>query len=165
MKVQEERVFKVPVDELRILLQNQYKIDLSGVSPYLDGEFIVFSIQMGSEYTSLTEIPETESIVEKKKTRSRKRLRKRNRIKTRGWKVLGQITNSRGLKANVYEPFVEALRDLEITRSVQKKIVRQIMIGNGNNPTDDSVEYHLDNTLEFIFQREKGVTGDEVGTG
>ena len=165
MKVQEERVFKVPVDELRILLQNQYNVDLSGVSPYLDGEFIVFSIQMGSEYTSFTAIPETESTVEQKKSRSRKRLRKRNRIKTRGWKVLGQITNSRGLKANVYEPFVEALRDLEITRSEQKKIVRQIMIGNGNNPTDESVEYHLDNTLEFIFQQAKEVSGDEVGAG
>ena len=165
MKVQEERVFKVPVDELRMLLQNQYQVDLSGVFPYLDGEYIVFAIQMGSESASLSSSPITQSAVEKKRTRSRKRLRKRNRIKTRGWKVLGQITNSRGLKANVYEPFVEALRDLEITRSEQKKIVRQIMIGNGNNPSDESVEYHLDNTLEFIFQQEKGVAGDEAGIG
>ena len=156
MKVHQERIFKVPVDELRILLQKQYRVDLSGVDPYLDGDFIVFSVQMGSEFHQLTTSPITESNVEKKRTRSRKRLRKRNRIKTRGWEVLGQITNSRGLKANIYEPFVEGLIGLEITRSEQKKIIRQIMIGNGNRPSDESVEYHLDNTIEYIYQNTKG---------
>lgn len=160
MKVHEERVFKVPVDELRILLQKQYEVDLTGVDPYLDGEFIVFSVQMGSEFKQITSAPSTKAAIEKKRTRSRKRLRKRNRIKTRGWKVLGQITNSRGLKANIYEPFVEALRDMEITRSEQKKIIRQIMIGNGNNPTEESVDYHLDNTLEYLHQMDKGVASD-----
>ena len=163
MKVHEERVFKVPVDELRLLLQKQYQVDLSGINPYLDGEFIVFAIQLDSEKTVLKSSPSTEAVIEKKTTKSRKRLRKRNRIKTRGWKVLGQITNSKGLKANIYEPFVEALKGLEITRSEQKKIVRQIMIGNSNNPSDESVEYHLDNTLEYISQQERGRLDGEDG--
>ncbi len=163
MKVHQERVFKVPVDELRILLQKQYKVDLRGVDPYLDGDFIVFSVQMGSEHRQLASSPITDSIVEKKTTRRRKRRRKRNRIKTRGWKVIGQITNSRGLKANIYEPLVEGIIGLEITRSEQKKIIRQIMIGNGNHPSDESVEYHLDNTLEYILKMSRGKGGSNGG--
>jgi hypothetical protein len=155
MKVHEERVFKVPVDELRAVLKQRYQVDLTGVDPYLDAEYIVFSVQVGRDSHEVPISPSSESIVQKSTSRSRKRRRKRNRIKTRGWKVIGQVVNSRGLKANIYEPFVEALEGLEVPRSEQKRIVRQIMIRNGNKPSEESVEYHLDNTLQYIFQRTK----------
>jgi len=150
MKIHEERVFKVPVDEIRLILQKQYQVDLSGIDPYLEGEFIVFSIQMGREVKTISANPSSQTSVEVRTTKSRKRRRKRNRIKTRGWNIIDQITNSKGLKANVYEPFVEAIKDHELSKTDQKEKIKKIMIANNNKPTDESIEYHLNNTLEYL---------------
>jgi len=71
-------------------------------------------------------------------------------VKTRGWRVVDRITNSQGLRANIYEPFVVALRGEKGTRTEQRAIVREIMERNRNSPTSDSVDYYLDNTLEYL---------------
>jgi len=65
--------------------------------------------------------------------------------------------NSKGLPANVYEPLVRALEGKEITRSEQKKLVRQLMVENGNDPSSESVEYFLENTLEYLRMRVRAV--------
>ena len=85
-------------------------------------------------------------------------MRRRCRIKTRGWKVIAQIENTRGLKANIYEPFIFALEGKDFTRSEQRKIIYQIMMKNRNNPSEESVDYYLDNTLEYLAKKIK--TGD-----
>lgn len=132
------------------MLESQYGVDLSEVEPYLEKDSIAFAIGIDeSQPVGRIDdgLPERIPSVQRKSRRPRKR---RNRVKTRGWKVVGKITNSKGLAANVYEPFVLALKGLQITRSEQKKLVRQIMIANGNSPTDESVEYFLSNTVEYL---------------
>lgn len=153
MRIQEERHFRIPIDELRSILKKQHGVDLTGVEPFIDRESIVFSLQLSGEVgryspsdergSNLPEFPEL-------KVHKRARRRKRNRIKTRGWKVLERITNSQGLLAKVYEPFVTAFKNDKLTRAEQRALVREIMVRNGNSPTEESVDYYLDNTLEYL---------------
>ena len=156
MRIQEERVFRIPVDELRLLLRSQYGVDLTGVEPYLDGDSIVFAMRLQGATKQGVKSNAIKETVETMTPRIRRRRRKRNRMRTRGWNVVGKIKNSYGLTANVYGPLVEELRGREIVRSEQRKIVRQLLISNGNEPSNDSVDYFLDNTLEYLAQQSEG---------
>lgn len=152
MKTQEERLFRVPIDELREVLRTQHGVDLSSVEPYIAGEYVVFALQLPAGRTSSVG-PKTDSALvapSERAQRARRTRRKRNRIKTRGWKVVGKIRNAQGLIANIYEPFYTALQGASLPRTEQRKLVRQIMISNTNQPSEASVEYYLQNTLEFI---------------
>ena len=149
MRVHEQRVLKIPVDELRQLLRKSHGVDLGSVEPYLDGEYVVFSLDVGAEKVAPLGIRPKSDVVEGPH-RVRRRKKKRNRVRTRGWRVVSKITNSQGLTANIYEPFVSALGAKPLPKSEQRKLVRQIMVDNGNKPTDESVEYFLTNTLEYL---------------
>ena len=70
--------------------------------------------------------------------------------------MIAKITNSNGLVANIYEPLMKALEGREITKSEQRKIVRQLLIANGNNPSEESVDYFMSNTLEYLAQNRVG---------
>lgn len=154
MRTHEERQFRIPIDELRAVLKKQHGVDLSEVEPFIDGEHLVFAFQHASSEPSEVEIssPGVASKPELPPVRKarRQRRRKRNRVKTRGWRVIERITNSQGLRANIYEPFVSALREDNGTRAEKRAIVRGIMERNGNSPTPDSIDYYLDNTLEYL---------------
>ena len=156
MKVQEERLFKIPIDEIRTLLKDQYGVDLAGVEPYLEEEHIVFALRQHDESSTDEVLPFRQHTTGKRPSRARRRRRKRNRIRTRGWNVIAKITNSKGLVANIYEPLVKALEGREVTKAEQKKTVRQLLIANGNDPSEESVEYFLNNTLEYLEQTGKG---------
>jgi len=82
-----------------------------------------------------------------KKRRAHKR---RNRMRTRGWEIVGRITNSKGQKCAIYKPFVEALEGKELTAEKQVSIVEKILKSNRNRPSETSIHYFLDNTLEFL---------------
>jgi hypothetical protein len=156
MRVQVERLIRIPIDELREALKKSHGIDVSGVEPYIDGESIVFLVRTrppGS--TTSTELsPHVPvELAGSPSSRSRRRKRRRNRIKTRGWNVVGKITNSQGLSANIYEPFVKAAQESGLSRSELRKVVRQIMVRNGNDPAEDSIDYYLSNTLEFLEKK------------
>ncbi len=84
-------------------------------------------------------------------SRQRRRRRKRNRIRTAGWEVLAKFTNSKGLRCNIYKPFYEALRNREVGRREASLVALDIIKRNHNpNPSSASVEYFLDNTLEYL---------------
>jgi hypothetical protein len=142
-------------------------VNLSGVEPYIAGDYIVFAVQVSGDKVSPADLDggsEAMSVRPRRGTGIRRTRRKRNRIKTRGWKVVGKIKNAQGLVANIYEPFVTALRGAALPRSEQRKLVRQIMIRNSNRPAEASVDYFLDNTLEFISQQ-AGVSRGRSGSG
>ncbi|GEM_PF-1639272 len=167
MKTHEERILKVPIEELRALLRSQHGVDLSAVEPYIAGDYVVFAVQVSGDKLSPGELgggTEATSVRPRRGSGIRRTRRKRNRVKTRGWKVVGKIKNSQGLVANIYEPFVTALRGVKLPRSEQRKLVRQIMNSNSNRPAEASVDYFLDNTLEFISQKE-GVSRGSPASG
>jgi len=156
VKTHQERVFRIPIEELRSMLESQYGVNLTEVEPYLEKECIVFAIGI-DESQSVSHIGDKGTQRSPpSKARSRRSRRRRNRVKTRGWNVVAKITNTKGLIANVYEPFVMALKDSQVARAEQKRLVRQIIAMNGNSPTDESVEYFLSNTLEYLDQLAKG---------
>ena len=159
MKTHEERLFRVPLEELRALLRSQHDVDLSGVEPYIAGDHIVFAVQVSSDKSNATgSAGGTESSIGRLPRGSgiRRTRRKRNRIKTRGWKVVGKIKNSQGLVANIYDQFVTALEGGNMTRAEQRRAVREIIVRNSNHPTEESVDYYLENTLEYLSSKKTG---------
>jgi len=101
------------------------------------------------------EMEELESNAGLPKTHTRKRRarRKRNRMKTRGWKVVARLTNSKGQKCAIYKPFVDALQDTKLTVEDQKKVVKRILRSNRNRPSESSIQYFLENTLEYLQKK------------
>ena len=85
-----------------------------------------------------------------KQPRRRRAHRKRNRMRTRGWEIAGRITNSKGQKCTIYKPFVDALQNANLTSEEQKKTVERILKSNRNRPSEASIQYFLENTLEFL---------------
>jgi len=64
--------------------------------------------------------------------------------------VAGRITNSKGQKCTIYKPFVDALQDTKLTVEEQKKLVERILRSNRNKPSEASIQYFLENTLEYL---------------
>lgn len=83
-------------------------------------------------------------------TRRRRARRKRNRMKTRGWQVVARIANSKGQKCAIYKPFVDALQNQNITDEEKRKLVEKILRSNRNRPSEASIQYFLENTLEYL---------------
>jgi hypothetical protein len=94
--------------------------------------------------------------------RRRRAHRKRNRMKTRGWEIVARITNSKGQKCSIYKPFAEALRDPKLGVEEQKAIVVKILKSNRNRPSEASIQYFLENTLEYL-QNQARSSLNEVG--
>jgi len=106
-------------------------------------------------YFQEEEMVERESNARSSKTRPRRRRarRKRNRMKTRGWEVVARFTNSKGQKCAVYKPFVDALQDTKLAVEDQKKVVKRILRSNRNKPSESSIQYFLENTLEYLQKK------------
>lgn len=97
------------------------------------------------------------------RTRKRRARRKRNRMKTRGWQVVARISNSKGQKCSIYKPFVDALRNQNITIEEQRKLVERILRSNRNRPSEASIQYFLENTLEYLKEFPKN--SESQGSG
>jgi len=90
--------------------------------------------------------------------RKRRAHRKRNRMKTRGWEVVARMTNSKGQECAIYKPFVEALQDRTLNSEEQRKLVEKILRSNRNRPSETSIQYFLENTIEYL-QNQESKTG------
>jgi len=44
MKIHEEKIVKIPIEEIIALLKKEYRVDVSGVEPELDGEYLIFRV-------------------------------------------------------------------------------------------------------------------------
>jgi len=93
---------------------------------------------------------ERETQLPKNPAPKRRIQKKRNRMKTRGWNTVARITNSKDQKCTIYEPFVKALQNPTLTLEEQKKLVEEILRTNKNKPSEDSIRYYLENTLEYL---------------
>lgn len=82
--------------------------------------------------------------------RKRRAHRRRNRMRTRGWEVVSRIANSKGQKCAIYKPFVDALQKPSLQIEEQKKLVDGILKSNKNKPSEASIDYFLENTLEYL---------------
>lgn len=94
--------------------------------------------------------------------RKRRAHRKRNRMRTRGWEIVARITNSKGQNCAIYKPFVDALQNPELTVDEQRKIVERILRSNRNRPSEGSIQYYLENTLEYLRSKKDQTPQGEV---
>lgn len=88
--------------------------------------------------------------------RRRRRPSKRNRMKTRGWKIVTKMINSKGQTVRIYEPFVQALRGKRMSRRQMERAVAAVLRENGNRPGPASIDYYLSNTLEYLAKEGNG---------
>lgn len=137
-------ILKKPLKEIESELKKKHGITANCLDVKIEGESLIFTFEFDDTFSRGT--------LNDKKTikQSTKSMSKRNRMRTRGWKVVGKFENLLGQTVNIYEPFVEALGNRELSRSEQERITKKILESNGNNPSRTSIEYFLDNTLEYL---------------
>lgn len=82
--------------------------------------------------------------------RRRRKRRVRRRTKTRGWDVVAKFENSKGQSCTIYRPMYEALSEPGLSRKQGTKLIREILEANGNDPSNETIDYYLSNTLEYI---------------
>jgi hypothetical protein len=137
-------VVKIPILDIEQNVRTNHVLPKLLVEARIDEGFLVLSF---------SDEPKTEEDFRPSDGASRKRRRahrKRNRMKTRGWEIVARITNSKGQKCSIYKPFVDALHGSNLTVEEQKAAVARILRSNKNKPSEKSVQYFLENTLEYL---------------
>jgi hypothetical protein len=151
-------IVKIPISEIEESVRAKHVLPKILTEAKIEGDSLILSF----EEEQVIEHMASNSIARglTKKRRSRK---KRNRMKTRGWEVVARIINSKGQKCSIYKPFVEALKNPRLTSEEQKRVVEQILRSNRNRPTKESVQYFLENTLEYLQKNSGDVESSNVG--
>ena len=139
---------KIPVEEIEEWIRTKHVLPSVLFESRLEENNLVL-------YFHEEELLEKESSARFPKTRTRRRRtrKKRNRMKTRGWEVVTRITNSKGQKCAIYKPFVDTLQDTKLSVEDQKKLVERILRANRNRPSESSIQYFLENTLEYLKKK------------
>jgi hypothetical protein len=142
---------KIPFSEIERSVRSRHSLPDKLIDVRLEGDALVLCF---------TEKPSTQSIEmgmskssSVRKKRRRKTRRKRNRMKTRGWEIVSRMVNSRGQRCAIYKPFVDALRQTLLPVE-QKEVVTKILRSNGNKPSEASIQYFLENTLEYLAEQQ-----------
>lgn len=137
---------RIPITEIEEWIRSKHNLPKVLTDFRIDGDALVLHFSEEPIFDKQT----VSSVPKEFKLRRRRAHRKRNRMKTRGWQVAGRITNSKGQKCTVYKPFVDALQDSKLTVEEQKKVVERILRSNRNRPSEASIQYFLENTLEYL---------------
>ena len=142
-------IVKIPLSEIAESVKAKHALPSEMTDARIEGDNLVLSF---SNEEQEIETDNTPSLVQSISNPQRKRRprKKRNRMKTRGWAVVARITNSKGQKCSIYKPFVDALQNQQLTIEEQKKKVESILKSNRNKPSEESIQYFLENTLEYL---------------
>lgn len=154
-----------PLADIESELRRKFRIGQALLGVSIEKEAIVFTFAGSTETHGSQERgngtsvgPDPSSTATNRKRRKR---RIRNRTKTRGWDVVAKIKNSRGQTCTIYRPIVDALQGRHLPRKEAYAAVRKIITQNGNDPNPSTVEYFLNNTLEFLSTgREEKIAKD-----
>ena len=140
-------VVRKPLSDIETELRSRYQIEGHPLdSTYIEDGAVVFVFGDPSRAGGPA------GATPRQKRAGRRRRGRRNRTKTRGWKPVATVTNSLGQRVRIYDVFTEALKDKQLNRSDQRKVVENLIRANGNVPTRDQVDYFLGNTLEYLRQ-------------
>jgi hypothetical protein len=142
-------IVKIPLEEIEESVRSKHVLPKLLSDVHVEERFLVLTF-----VDELTTGSETIELISQEGGKKRRRSRKkRNRMKTRGWSVVARITNSKGQKCTIYKPFVDALDTPKLASDEQKKLVERILRSNRNKPSEDSTQYFLENTLEYLRQK------------
>jgi len=140
-------IVKIPLSEIAESVKSKHTLPSKLTEARIEGDDLILSF--AEETMDIEESPIILSSVQNSHRKRRAR-RKRNRMKTRGWKPVERIVNSKGQKCTIYKPFVDALQNQQLTPEEQRKKVGSILRANRNRPSEESIEYFLNNTLEYL---------------
>jgi hypothetical protein len=148
-------VVRLPIAQLAAEVKTRNKLDDELFDARIDGDSLILSFKRTSGINPRSAPAPRSSSLSQPSGGRRRRKTKRNRMKTRGWAVAAKIQNARGQTAVIYKPFVDALFGKALTPAQQRAAVASILRSNGNDPNEASVEYFLENTLEYLRQANK----------
>jgi hypothetical protein len=137
---------KIPITEIEKSLRAKHILPKALIDFRIDGDALILYFRNEPESRKEGTLVSSYDVVRRK----RRAHRKRNRMKTRGWEKVASFVNSKGQPCTIYKPFVDALRDSRLTFEGQKALVARILKSNRNKPSAASVQYFLENTLEYL---------------
>lgn len=143
-------IVKIPLSEIEESIREKHALPSKLTDARIEGDNLILCFAEKEQDTIEKEENLTVDLATQNPHRKRRPRKKRNRMKTRGWAVVARITNSKGQKCSIYKPFVEALKDQDLTTEDQERIVEKILKANRNRPSETSIHYFLDNTIEFL---------------
>jgi hypothetical protein len=140
-------IVKIPLSEIEETVRIKHSLPSKLTDARIEGDSLVLSFveEKATESESWGQNPQN--------IRKRRHRKKRNRMKTRGWAVVARITNSKGQKCSIYKPFVDALQGQQLTGEEQRRKAELILRANKNKPSEGSIQYFLENTLEYLQNR------------
>jgi hypothetical protein len=141
---------RIPIHEIEQMVRSKHNLPKALVDIRLESDYLTlyFADKDKTDALIATSVF-SPSITIKGKKRKRRARRKRNRMKTRGWNIVARMTNQKGQECVIYKPFVDAL-SYSLSPVEQRAIVTKILRSNGNRPSEASVSYFLENTLEYL---------------
>ncbi len=154
-------VVRIPLSEIEQSIREKHLLPAILADAKIEGQSLFLHFTEGEEGN----VEPTERVINtptQSVLKQRRQRKKRNRMKTRGWAVVGRITNSKGQKCSIYKPFVDALQTPNLSEEEQKKKVESILKSNRNKPSEESINYFLENTLEFLKSNNSACPSKEV---
>lgn len=139
---------KIPLSQIEQSVRSKHSLPDALVDVRLEADSLVLYFAEKPRAETSVDYVQNSSIIETKRRKRRAR-RKRNRMKTRGWEIVGSMVNSKGQTCAIYKPFVDALKQ-PLSPADQKLTVVRILKSNGNRPSETSIMYFLENTLEYL---------------
>jgi hypothetical protein len=145
---------RIPIDEIERMVRSKHNLPDKMIDVRLETDYLLLYFANEDKANSLmsrtSSLSSTTFVGKKRKRRARRR---RNRMKTRGWDAVARILNRKGQACAIYKPFVEALSQ-SMSAEEQRAVVTKILKSNGNRPSEASVNYFLENTLEYLSSRQ-----------
>jgi len=144
---------RIPIHEIEQMIRRKYALPKAMIDVRLESDSLILYFADKDKTDSLAHTASfSPSVTLIGKRRKRRAHRRRNRMKTRGWDIVARITNRKGQACAIYKPFVEAL-SRPLSAADQRAAVIKILRSNGNRPSEASISYFLENTLEYLNSR------------
>jgi hypothetical protein len=141
-------VVKIPISQIEDWIRSKHDLPEKLDTFRIEDNNLILNFKEGNSAENQDE--SIMSSVASNLARKRRNHKKRNRMKTRGWPVIARLTNAKGQKCSIYKPFVDALQGKQLSTEEQRKAVEAVLRSNRNKPTPDSIQYFLQNTLEYL---------------
>jgi len=141
---------KIPITEIEEWIRARHVLPKFLTNFSIEGNVLVLHFGKEPDSEKQSDLPKANNLI----PRRRRAHRRRNRMKTRGWQIVARMTNSKGQKCAIYKPFVEALQDRTLNPEDQKDLVEKILRSNRNRPSDTSIQYFLENTIDYLRNQE-----------
>jgi hypothetical protein len=138
---------RIPISEIEQMVRSKHNLPKTMIDVRLEPDSIILYFSDKEKVDSLDVISPRLNVTLNRKRR--KTHRRRNRTKTRGWEIVARMTNKKGQSCAIYKPFTDAL-SRPLSPADQKTAVTKILKSNGNRPTEATINYFLENTLEYL---------------